>query len=135
MRLFLDEAGLSGFALKADEIVSVFNHAAMRGRRATRTLLSVAVNAGGSRLNAFDTVLPGLYGKCGFIPVARLAWSDALAPKDWDYDGTASFNGGRPDVVFMVSWTKSLSARVSSFEDGLRVQTSALNWKCFAEVA
>jgi len=45
-----------------------------------------------------------LYGRAGFRPVARIKWDDRYAPKGWDYDDNVlkQFNGGRPDIVFMV---------------------------------
>ncbi|GAA3134050.1 hypothetical protein GCM10020255_008590 [Rhodococcus baikonurensis] len=35
------------------------------------------------------------------MPVARLAWNDDYSPDGWDYQLFDTFNGGRPDVVFM----------------------------------
>lgn len=52
-------------------------------------------------LNAFDTILPQLYAKYGFKPVARLKFNDEYAPAGWNYDTYGKFNGGRPDVIFM----------------------------------
>ena len=54
-----------------------------------------------ARPDCFDTVLPDMYADAGFVPVARLAWNDDYAPGGWDYQLFGTFNGGRPDVVFM----------------------------------
>ncbi|MFC9841322.1 hypothetical protein ACFVKB_47395 [Rhodococcus sp. NPDC127530] len=65
------------------------------------TTRRTAVAQGGRRLDCFDTVLPDLYSKAGFVAVARLRWNDDYAPDGWDYTTFRQFNGGRPDVVFM----------------------------------
>jgi len=63
MRLFLAEDGKSGFALKGDDIVSVFS---MADQSMLHALMEMAVSAGGRRLDAFDTVLPHFYAPHGF---------------------------------------------------------------------
>ncbi|GAA3134033.1 hypothetical protein GCM10020255_008570 [Rhodococcus baikonurensis] len=78
-------------------------------------------------LDCFDTVLPDIYAKSGFVPVARLKWNDDYAPDGWNYSTYAPFNGGRPDVVFMAhepaaigSMYESSSGRyVDSYDDGI----------------
>lgn len=128
MRLFLDPTGLAGFALNGSEIVSVFSHRLRYPKRTLRNLVALGVQLGGIRLNAFDTVLPTLYGQCGFLPVARLAWNDVHAPAGWDYQSVAHYNGGRPDVVFMAHGVSGFSERrVASYEEGLRTQFLALD--------
>lgn len=64
-------------------------------------MIRQATALGGHRLDCFDTVLPALYADAGFVPVARLAWNDEYAPGGWDYQLFDTFNGGRPDAVFM----------------------------------
>lgn len=100
MRLFVTDDGHSGFALKGDEIVSVFSaDAAPRGR--VHALMAHAKSLGGRRLDAFDTRLPGIYARSGFVPTARTSFVDEFAPEGWDYNLYSEHNGGRPDVVFM----------------------------------
>jgi len=100
MRLFLAEDGNAGFALKGDDIVSVFAGPEQRG--AVNAILQLATQEGGRRLDAFDTVLPYLYAIHGFKTVARVKWNDDAAPNDWDKETFKDFNKGEPDVVFMV---------------------------------
>lgn len=127
MRLFVDAELQAGFALNGTELVSVFSHRNRRERHASPNLMAVATAIGGNRLNAFDTILPQLYGKCGFHPIARLPWNDEAAPKDWDYCVTGTYNGGRPDVVFMVHIHHCPSVvHVASFADGLAHQLEAI---------
>ena len=60
----------------------------------------LAVQLGGRRLDAFDTVLPKLYSDTGFRAVARLPFADEHAPPGWNYKTFGACNGGRPDVAF-----------------------------------
>lgn len=98
MRLFLTEDGKSGFALKGDDIVSVFSGE----KGASTAMLQLAVQEGGRRLDAFDTALPDIYSVNGFRVVARLAWNDEYRPADWNKATFSRYNNGEPDVVFMV---------------------------------
>lgn len=127
MRLFTTEDGSAGFALKdGDEIVSVYSHGGPQNRAVGQALLATAVAQGGRRLDCFDTILPRLYARAGFVPVARLAWDDEEAPGGWDYDTYERFNNGRPDVVFMAydpeavdsAYNSSGGTRITSYDDG-----------------
>lgn len=101
MRLYATDDGKAGFALKGDDIVSVFVHGDSKHRGAAPSLMAAAVEQGGRRLDCYDTVLPRLYAEAGFVPVARIPWNDDYAPDTWDRAAYARFNGGRPDVVLM----------------------------------
>ena len=97
MRLFLSEDGSSGVAVKPDgDIVSVFSSGG-----AGRAVMELAVAAGGTKLDAFETILPEFYAAHGFVATSRLSWDGDQAPPNWDKDAFAEFNGGEPDVVFM----------------------------------
>lgn len=100
MRTFRTEGG-SGFAIKDDgDIVAVFGVNADKG--SSYSMLQAAVSAGGKKLDAFNTVLPDIYMTAGFKPVARLAWNDEFAPKNWDKATFGEFNNGEPDIIFFV---------------------------------
>jgi 8-oxo-dGTP pyrophosphatase MutT (NUDIX family) len=102
MRLFLSDDGKSGIALHdGDEIVSVFSDPKSKNKKVARHLISIAVQNGGKRLDAFDTVLPSIYAKEGFVVKSRLKWNDEYPPDGWDKEVFAKFNNGEPDVVFM----------------------------------
>lgn len=104
MRLFLSEDGMSGFAIKPDgDVVSVFNNPS-DGVSRGRAVMETAVDAGGRKLDCFDTILPSFYADHGFAPVSRLRWDDTQAPAGWSKSPSAfgKYNGGEPDVVFMV---------------------------------
>ena len=99
MRLFLTQDGKSGIALKKDDIVSVFSGKPHRG--SANSSLQLAIQEGGRRLDAFDTVLPTLYHANGFKSVGRMTWNEDYKPDNWDKKTFEEFNGGEPDVVYM----------------------------------
>jgi hypothetical protein len=97
MRLFLSDDGLSGVAVKPDgDIVSVFSQAG-----AGRSVMELAIAAGGTKLDAFETILPEFYAAHGFVAASRLPWDDTQAPEGWNKGAFSEFNGGEPNVVFM----------------------------------
>jgi hypothetical protein len=127
MRLFLSEDGKSGFALKDDgDIVSVFSGT----KGAANAMLQLAVDEGGRKLDAFDTILPEIYADNGFRTVARTPWDESQKEPDWDKSVFREFNNGEPDVVFMVydpeNASESGGERVASYGDGLDAQAAAL---------
>lgn len=102
MRLFQTEDGKAGFAIKPDgDIVSVFNHRNSKHRGITPNLLMLAIEQGGTKLDAFDTYLPHLYEQFGFREVSREPWNEAFKPDGWDKDVYRKYNNGEPDVVYM----------------------------------
>jgi len=127
MRLFVTDDGRSGIALNHDEIVSAFSHRDSKYPSAAKSMLAVAVQQGGRRLDCFDTALPRIYSEAGFVPVARLKWNDDYAPDDWNYTVYSRYNGGRPDVVFMAHDPAALDSGyaagagyyVDSYDDGM----------------
>jgi len=97
-----------GFALKPDgDIVAVFN-ASNAPRGGIYATMQAAIEAGGRKLDAFDTMLPDIYETVGFRPVARVKWNDEFAPKPpfaakaWNKQTFAEFNNGEPDVILFV---------------------------------
>lgn len=100
MRLFVTEDGSAGYALKPDgDVVSAFS--AGRHKGVAQNILLHAVEQGGTKLDAFDTVLPDLYSTMGFRESGRLPWDDAQAPDEWNKAVFSAFNEGEPDVSFM----------------------------------
>jgi predicted ABC-type ATPase len=93
-RTFLAKNGKAGFAIQdGDELVSVFKHPD-GPKRATLSMLDLAVQQGATRLDAFDGVLPRLYAASGFRAVARVP-AAGLSPE-------AQARGAGADAVFMV---------------------------------
>jgi hypothetical protein len=132
-RTFLTPDGKAGFALKDGDIVSAFKHTGKAADRYADSALALATQEGGNRLDAFDTVLPRLYSDSGFRAVARLPFSDEFKPDGWNYQTFQKFNGGRPDVVFMVHdpahaapYKPGDGKRVATYEEGVAAQKLAL---------
>lgn len=130
MRMFLTENGNAGFALKPDgDIISVFSKGDAKG--SVGSMLEIAKQAGGTKLDCFDTVLPEIYGKHGFEAVARMKWNDEFAPEGWDKTTFSKFNGGEPDVVFMVLNEKAGPYKegdgqlVTDYDQALQIQADA----------
>ncbi len=129
MRLFVSEDRQSGFALKPDgDIVSVFS---MADSGAGHAIVQMAVSQGGRKLDAFETVLPYLYAPHGFRVVSRLRWDESQKPEGWDKQTFKDFNGGEPDVVFMVydptyygQHSKKDGKVARSYDAAVRTQTS-----------
>jgi len=101
-RMFLTPDGLAGVMVKADgDITSVFKHKD-GSHHSLRDLLQIAVESGGTKLDAFDSYLPQAYGNFGFVAESRTPFNDEFAPPGWDY---AAFEEAgmdpRPDIVFM----------------------------------
>lgn len=134
MRLFLTDGGTAGVAVKSDgDIVSVFNTPGGH-KGVAPALLQAATQHGGTKLDAFDTVLPDIYATtAGFTPVARLKWDDSQAPAGWDKKAFAKFNKGEPDVVFMAYDPKRAKPyypgegpTVATYDDALAAQDKAI---------
>jgi hypothetical protein len=128
--LFRTEAG-SGFAIKPDgDIVAVFA-SPNEPKGGSFAMLQAAVQAGGTKLDAFDTYLPEIYEAVGFRPVARLPWNDEFAPPNWDKKAFAKYSQGEPDVVFFVYDPEYFGGAkdvpvVTDYDDAVRLQDEAL---------
>lgn len=125
MRTFVTDDGKAGIALKGDEMVSLFIHPDSKYRGSAPALMAAGVAQGGRRLDCYDTVLPAIYARAGFVPVARVTWNDDYAPDGWDYGTYAAFNNGRPDVVLMAyspdhldsTYDRSAGERVAGYDE------------------
>ena len=102
MRLFLTPDGTAGFALKGDDIVSVFNKPGGPHKGVSNPLLDLAIAQGGRKLDAYDTVLPRIYGQSGFKTTSRMSFNPEYAPAEWSAQTFGDFNKGKPDVLHMV---------------------------------
>jgi hypothetical protein len=102
MQLWVTDDGKAGFAVKPDgDIVSVFNLQGSPHKGVVPYFLALAVHQGGTKLDAFDTILPYLYAASGFIEVGRDTWNEEYKPDGWDYKTFEGFSFGRPGVVYM----------------------------------
>ncbi len=98
MKLFQTPDGNSGFAIKEDgDIVSVFSS----GGGKVFPMLQLALEHGGTKLDAFDTALTKMYKQGGFTEVSRTPWLDEYMPPQWNKETFGIYNNGEPDVVYM----------------------------------
>lgn len=97
MRLFITLDNTAGIAITEDNnIVSIFNGGEKRG--VLKTLLPVAINYGGRKLDNYNSEgLSTLYELYGLNPVSKVKFNSKFAPDDWNYE-----RDGEPDVVFWV---------------------------------
>jgi hypothetical protein len=94
-RNFLTPDGKAGFALRGQDIVSVFKHPDSPYSKAAQAAVTRAVQEGGRTLDAFDPQLPKLYGDAGMKASSRLNWDESQRPPGWRSEA------GTPDVVLM----------------------------------
>ena len=133
MQTFLLPDKSAGFALKGDDLVSVFSNGTHPG--IASDILDQAIAKGARRLDAFDTRLPGIYSTKGFKAVARIKWNDEFAPADWNKYTYRAFNNGKPDVVFMVYdpnaplYKPGDGKLVETYDEAVRLQDEALQGK------
>jgi hypothetical protein len=157
MRLFLAEGGNAGFALKGDDIVSVFKHPDADFQGVVQSLLGLAVQEGGRRIDAPDTILPEMYELQGFKVISRVPWDNDLAPEGWNKKKFAKWTGatgvaGEPDYVYMaydidnynryepgegtlVDTSEEASELQLTARDGLEPQAGPLRYRLEDDVA
>lgn len=97
VKKFLTNDRQSGFAIDDAAVISVFKHPKNKIKEITDFLLPRAIQEGGTRLDCFNGVLPKIYSKYGFVPVAKAKFNPEFAPEDWNYS-----RDGQPDIIFMI---------------------------------
>lgn len=96
-RMFVVGEGDAVFALKGDDIVYAGKVPGSKAKNVAYSMLQLAVDEGGRRLDAFDGFLPRIYSDMGFRAVARLPFDPEYAPRDWNVE-----TQGTPDIVGMI---------------------------------
>ena len=131
-KLYRTEFG-GGFAIKPDgDVIGVFQGANAPPKTIYATL-QLAIQQGGKKLDAFNTMLPDIYETVGFKPVSKIAWDDTQAPDGWSKEKFAKYNNGEPDLVFFV-YDPNYFGGVniddlpvsSSYDEAQSIQTKAL---------
>jgi hypothetical protein len=98
-RMFRTANG-SGFAIKDDgDIVAVFA-SPTELKNSSYAMLQAAIQAGGLKLDAFNTFLPEIYQAVGFKPESRMSWNEDYIPPAWDKKTFKKWQDGEPDVVY-----------------------------------
>ena len=92
--MFTANDGKSGFAIKPNgEIVGMYDSTKTPNTAIAALLL--AVQNGGDRIRAFDTIQPDIYAEAGFRPVYRTPFPEDMEPLPVY---------GKPDVIWMSGW-------------------------------
>jgi len=114
MKLLLLSNDNGGCALKKNgEIVSVFRHPGYGKVKIAETVMPVAIELGGNRLDCFsgdECALPAIYGAYGFIPVAKVSFDIRFKPDNWNDE-----RDGTPDIVYMM-YDKKIKALFDGME-------------------
>ena len=98
-KLLVTKDKKAGVAVMPDgDVVSVFKHPDAPYTGAGPALAASATKAGGTKLDAFDTVLPDMYGKAGYQEVSRLPFDPRFAPEGWNTADFAQFPGKTPNI-------------------------------------
>ena len=131
-KLYRTEFG-GGFAIKPDgDVIGVFQGANAPPKTIYATL-QLAIEQGGKKLDAFNTMLPDIYETVGFRPVSRVKWNDAYAPEGWNKETFGEYNNGEPDLVLFV-YDKDYFGGVdiddlpifTSYDEAQKIQNQAL---------
>ena len=141
-QLYTTPEGTGGFAIsKSGELSSAVSKKGATGAGFSDNVLAAGLQNGAKWLNAFDTVLPGKYSRFGFKPVARIKFDENFVRGEWGDEAVdefmqvnSHFNGGKPDLVFMVfdpNFKNTVANNVGgkivdSYEKGLRAVEQAI---------
>lgn len=87
VRTFMNDAGTVGVGVAPDgDIVAVFKNPSGGPRRAMDTMIPIAIEQGGDRLDCYGEGLVSVYERYGFVPVARVAFNPEYANEGWTPD-------------------------------------------------
>ena len=87
IRTFMNENGTVGVGVAPDgDIVAVFKNKNGGPRKALDTMMPIAIEQGGNRLDCYGEGLANLYAKYGFEPVARVEFNPEYANPGWTPD-------------------------------------------------
>ena len=96
-KVFITENGSAGVVVTQDgDIEAVFaNHDKGAPRGSSESLMAVAIENGGKKLDCYGPQLAKMYARYGFIPVARVEFNPEYADPLWDE------SRGSPDIYVM----------------------------------
>ena len=106
VRTFMNESGTVGVGVAPDgDIVSVFKNKNGGPSKALDTMMPIAIEQGGDRLDCYGEGLVKVYARYGFEPVARVEFNPEYANDGWTPDKGTPYiyvmmhNGDSADVV------------------------------------
>lgn len=105
-RTFMNDNGTVGVGIAPDgDIVAVFKNKNGGPPKALDTMMPIAIEQGGDRLDCYGEGLAKLYAKYGFEPVARVEFNKTYANEGWTPDKGEPYiyvmkhNGDSADTV------------------------------------
>ena len=106
VRTFMNDNGTVGVGIAPDgDIVAVFKNKNGGPPKALDTMMPIAIDQGGDRLDCYGEGLAKLYAKYGFEPVARVEFNKTYANEGWAPDKGEPYiyvmkhNGDSADTV------------------------------------
>lgn len=106
VRTFMNDNGTVGVGIAPDgDIVAVFKNKNGGPPKALGTMMPIAIEQGGDRLDCYGEGLAKLYAKYGFEPVARVEFNKTYANEGWTPDKGEPYiyvmkhNGDSADTV------------------------------------
>ena len=106
VRTFMNDNGTVGVGIAPDgDIVAVFKNKNGGPPKALDTMMPIAIEQGGDRLDCYGEGLAKLYAKYGFEPVARVEFNKTYANEGWTLDKGEPYiyvmkhNGDSADTV------------------------------------
>ena len=106
VRTFMNDNGTVGVGIAPDgDIVAVFKNRNGGPAKALDTMMPIAIEQGGDRLDCYGEGLAKLYAKYGFEPVARVEFNKTYANEGWTPDKGEPYiyvmkhNGDSADTV------------------------------------
>ena len=103
---FMNESGTVGVGIAPDgDIVAVFKNRNGGPKKALDTIMPIAIEQGGDRLDCYGEGLAQLYARYGFEPVARVEFNPEYASEGWTPDKGTPYiyvmkhNGDSADTV------------------------------------
>lgn len=106
VRTFMNDNGTVGVGIAPDgDIVAVFKNKNGGPPKALDTMMPIAIEQGGDRLDCYGEGLAKLYAKYGFEPVARVEFNKTYANEGWAPDKGEPYiyvmkhNGDSADTV------------------------------------
>lgn len=87
VRTFMNEDGTVGVGIAPDgDIVAVFKNRNGGPKRALDTMMPIAIEQGGIKLDCYGEGLVRVYERYGFVPVARVEFNPEYANEGWTPD-------------------------------------------------
>lgn len=124
IRTFMNENGTVGVGVAPDgDIVAVFKNPQGGPRKAMDTMMPIAIEQGGKKLDCYGEGLVRVYERYGFVPVARVAFNPEYANDGWTPEK------GYPYIYMMMhngDSAETVAANIGKYPSMSKEQLTAL---------